>query len=594
LAAALRDGGIAVVHDSFFDTLTVEVADASEILHLARELGVDLCPIDDSHLGIACDETTTLDHLSKVLQAFGLGVEAADSTAPIENTSIPAGLERRSDFLTHPQFTKYRSETDMVRYLRSLADLDLALDRTMIPLGSCTMKLNAAAEMEPITWPGFASMHPFAPEQDAQGYRELISDLERWLSEITGYDAVSLQPNAGSQGEFAGLLAIRAWHRSRGDSSRTVCLIPASAHGTNAASAAMVGMRVVVVACDENGNVDLEDLNRCIDTHRCELAALMITYPSTHGVFEEAIGDICAAVHDAGGQVYLDGANLNALVGVARPGRFGADVSHLNLHKTFCIPHGGGGPGVGPVAVRSHLAPFLPTHPVVPTTGDRRLPEDGLGPIVGPVSAAPFGSAGILPIPWAYIAMMGPDGLRRATAVAILNANYIASRLRGAYPILYTGRNGLVAHECILDIRPITKDTGVSVDDVAKRLMDYGFHAPTMSFPVAGTLMVETTESESLVELDRFCDAMLSIRAEIDMVATGVWPAEDNPLHNAPHTATDTATDNWTHPYSRDVAAWPTGFQRSKYWPPVSRIDGAFGDRNVVCSCPPIEAFAET
>ena len=593
LAATLRAGGITVMHDSFFDTLTIEVPDAPGIVHRAREIGVDLCPIDDSHLGITCDETTTLDHVSKVLQAFGFGVDAADSAAPQENTSIPVGLERRSDFLTHPQFTKYRSETDMVRYLRSLADLDLALDRTMIPLGSCTMKLNAAAEMEPITWPGFASVHPFAPEQDAQGYRELIDDLERWLSEITGYDAVSLQPNAGSQGEFAGLLAIRAWHRSRGDSTRTVCLIPASAHGTNAASAAMVGMRVVVVACDDNGNVDLEDLHRCIESHRSELAALMITYPSTHGVFEEAIGDICAAVHDAGGQVYLDGANLNALVGVARPGRFGADVSHLNLHKTFCIPHGGGGPGVGPVAVRAHLAPFLPTHPVVATTGPRRLPEDGLGPIVGPVSAAPFGSAGILPIPWAYIAMMGPDGLRRATAVAILNANYIASRLRDAYPILYTGRNGLVAHECILDIRPITKDTGVSVDDVAKRLMDYGFHAPTMSFPVAGTLMVETTESESLVELDRFCDAMLSIRAEIDMVATGVWPAEDNPLHNAPHTATDTATDNWTHPYSRDIAAWPTGFQRSKYWPPVSRIDGAFGDRNVVCSCPPIEAFAE-
>jgi glycine dehydrogenase len=594
LADALRHGGITVLHDSFFDTLTVEVSgNAAVIAERARDHGIDLCLIDDSHLGISCDETTTDAHLASVLAAFELASPDPERNTRSRSGTIPARLERTSEFLTHPQFTRYRSETDMVRYLRGLADLDLALDRTMIPLGSCTMKLNAAAEMEPITWPGFASIHPFAPAADAAGYRELIEDLERWLAEITGYDAVSLQPNAGSQGEFAGLLAIRAWHQSRGDLGRTVCLIPASAHGTNAASAAMVGMRVVVVSCDDNGNVDLEDLTRCIDTYRDELAALMITYPSTHGVFEEAIGEICGAVHDAGGQVYLDGANLNALVGVARPGRFGADVSHLNLHKTFCIPHGGGGPGVGPVAVRSHLAPFLPTHPVVATTGVERRSDDGLGPIVGAVSAAPFGSAGILPIPWAYIAMMGPDGLRRATAVAILNANYIARRLRDSFPILYTGRNGLVAHECILDLRPITKATGVTVDDVAKRLMDYGFHAPTMSFPVAGTLMVETTESESLVELDRFCEAMLSIRAEIDLVATGIWPADDNPLHNAPHTAPDTASDNWSHPYSRDVAAWPSGYHRSKYWPPVSRIDGAYGDRNVVCSCPPVEAFAE-
>ena len=595
LADALRAGGVTVVHQTFFDTLTIEVPGAaSAIADRALELGVEFFLIDDSHLGITCDETTTIAHLQLVLGSFGLPTAEVEPSPHGPSTSIPASLQRTSAFLDHPQFTRYRSETDMVRYLRGLADLDLALDRTMIPLGSCTMKLNAATEMEPITWPEFASIHPFTRASDADGYRELIADLERWLAEITGYDAVSLQPNAGSQGEFAGLLAIRAWHMSRGDVDRTVCLIPASAHGTNAASAAMVGMRVIVVSCDENGNVDLEDLDRCIAAHRDQLAALMITYPSTHGVFEEAIGDICAAVHDAGGQVYLDGANLNALVGVARPGRFGADVSHLNLHKTFCIPHGGGGPGVGPVAVRSHLAPFLPTHPVVTTTGVLRGVDDGLGPIVGAVSAAPFGSAGILPIPWAYIALMGPDGLRRATAVAILNANYIARRLRDAFPILYTGRNGLVAHECILDLRPITRDTGVSVDDVAKRLMDYGFHAPTMSFPVAGTLMVETTESESLIELDRFCEAMLSIRAEIDLVASGAWPADDNPLHNAPHTATDTATDDWSHPYSREIAVWPTGFHRSKYWPPVSRIDGAFGDRNVVCSCPPIEAFAET
>ena len=591
LATALRAGGIKVIHDAFFDTITVHVPGrAAQIVARARDLGVDLFEADHSHVCITCDETTTTDHLDLVLEAFLPG--ASSVIAGSAGTAIPSAQRRSTEFLTHPQFMRHRSETDMVRYLRGLADLDLALDRTMIPLGSCTMKLNAAAEMEPISWPGFAEMHPFAPSEDATGYRRLISDLENWLAEITGYDAVSLQPNAGSQGEFAGLLAIRAWHRSRGDSERTVCLIPASAHGTNAASAAMVGMRVVVVACDENGNVDLADLHQRIDEHRAQLAALMITYPSTHGVFEEAIGDICDAIHEAGGQVYLDGANLNALVGIARPGRFGADVSHLNLHKTFCIPHGGGGPGVGPVAVRSHLAPFLPTHPVV-ECGPQRRADDGLGPIVGPVSASPFGSAGILPIPWAYIAMMGPEGLRRASAVAILNANYIAGRLREAYPILYTGRNGLVAHECILDLRPITRATGITVDDVAKRLMDHGFHAPTMSFPVAGTLMVESTESESLTELDRFCDAMLAIRAEIDLVADGTWPADDNPLCNAPHTAADVATDRWDHPYSRDIAAWPAGVGRSKYWPPVSRIDGAYGDRNVMCSCPPIEAFAE-
>jgi glycine dehydrogenase len=590
LAEALQAGGVEIVHDAFFDTLTVLAPNAAaSIVDSARDLGVDLFQSDPSHVGITVDETTTLSHLELVLAAFGIIDVVLDTNS--ESVNIPDSMIRTSEFLDHPQFTRYRSETDMVRYLRRLADLDLALDRTMIPLGSCTMKLNAAAEMEPITWPGFAEVHPFASPGDSQGYRRLIGDLESWLAEITGYDAVSLQPNAGSQGEFAGLLAIRAWHRSTGAEHRNICLIPASAHGTNAASAAMVGMNVVVVGCDENGNVDLEDLHRRINEHQDQLAALMITYPSTHGVFEEAIGEICEAVHAAGGQVYLDGANLNALVGVARPGRFGADVSHLNLHKTFCIPHGGGGPGVGPVAVRSHLAPFLPTHPVITTSGPLRRSDDGLGPIVGPVSSAPFGSAGILPIPWAYIAMMGPDGLRRATSVAILNANYIAKRLRYAYPILYTGRSDLVAHECILDLRPITRETGVTVDDVAKRLMDYGFHAPTMSFPVAGTLMVESTESESLEELDRFCEAMLAIRAEIDMVAKGVWPSDDNPLCNAPHTAADVATDAWNHAYSRDVAAWPAGPNRSKYWPPVSRIDGAYGDRNVMCSCPPVEAF---
>ncbi|NCY15976.1 MAG: glycine dehydrogenase (aminomethyl-transferring) [Actinobacteria bacterium] len=584
LASALRSGGVDLVHDTHFDTITVSVPGrAAQIVARARELGVDLFEVDASHVSVTCDETTTIEHLGLVIEAFCPG---ADLPAEPDRDGLPVELLRTSEFLTHPQFTRYRSETEMVRYLRRLADLDLALDRTMIPLGSCTMKLNAATEMEPITWAGFADIHPFAPADSTTGYRQMISDLEHWLAEITGYDAVSLQPNAGSQGEFAGLLAIRAWHRSNGEHRRTVCLIPESAHGTNAASATMVGMQVVVVRCDENGNVDLGDLHQRIEEHRSELAALMITYPSTHGVFEEAIGDICDAVHEAGGQVYLDGANLNALVGIARPGRFGADVSHLNLHKTFCIPHGGGGPGVGPVAVRSHLAAFLPTHPVV-DCGPRR------DPIVGPVSAAPYGSAGILPIPWAYIAMMGPDGLRRATSVAILNANYIARRLRDAYPILYTGRGGLVAHECILDLRPITRATGVTVDDVAKRLMDHGFHAPTMSFPVAGTLMVESTESESLGELDRFCEAMLSIRAEIDLVADGTWPAQDNPLCNAPHTAADVATDSWDHAYSRDIAAWPAGLDRSKYWPPVSRIDGAYGDRNVMCSCPPVEAFVE-
>jgi glycine dehydrogenase len=482
-------------------------------------------------------------------------------------------------------FSEHRSETAMMRYLRRLSDRDLALDRTMIPLGSCTMKLNAAAEMEPITWPEFAAIHPFAPLDQAAGHLAVIHDLEDWLAAITGYDAVSLQPNAGSQGEFAGLLAIRAYHRERGDRQRDVCLIPSSAHGTNAASAAMAGMRVVVVACDDAGNVSLDDLRAKIEAHRDALAAIMVTYPSTHGVFEAGITDLCALVHEAGGQVYVDGANLNALVGLSQPGKFGADVSHLNLHKTFCIPHGGGGPGVGPVAVKSHLAPYLPSHPLVPEAG----PATG----VGPISGAPWGSAGILPIPWAYVRLMGPDGLTQATEVALLSANYVARRLAPHYPVLYTGRGGLVAHECIVDVRPITKATGVSVEDIAKRLIDYGFHAPTMSFPVAGTLMIEPTESESLAELDRFCDAMIAIRAEIERVGAGDWPAEDNPLRNAPHTAA-VLLGEWTSPYDRELAAYPLRSLRTdKYWPPVRRIDQGYGDRNLTCSCPPIEAYAE-
>jgi glycine dehydrogenase len=459
----------------------------------------------------------------------------------------------------------------MLRYLRRLAEKDYALDRGMIPLGSCTMKLNATTEMEPITWPGFADVHPFAPAHQVAGYHEMIAGLEGWLAEVTGYDAVSLAPNAGSQGELAGLLAIHGYHQSRGDHGRDVCLIPSSAHGTNAASAVMAGMRVVVVACDADGNVDLTDLDRKITANADRLAAIMVTYPSTHGVYETGIAELCAKVHDAGGQVYVDGANLNALLGYARPGRFGADVSHLNLHKTFCIPHGGGGPGVGPVAVRSHLAGHLPVA----------------------ISAAPYGSAGILPIPWAYLRMMGPEGLVAATGVAVLAANYVAARLRDHYPVLYAGNKGLVAHECILDLRPITKATGVSVDDVAKRLIDYGFHAPTMSFPVAGTLMVEPTESEDVAELDRFVDAMVAIRAEIDKVGRGDWPAGDNPLANAPHTAAAVSADGWEHPYPRSVAAYPAGTTEGKYWTPVRRIDGAYGDRNLVCSCPPPEAYGE-
>jgi len=581
LAHGLRQGALEVVHPVFFDTITVRVPGrAAEVLAAARARGINLRPVDTDTVGITLDETTTTGIVESVWAAFGVEACVEDLDLVVES-ALPAELRRTDEVLTHPVFHRYRSETEMLRYLRRLADRDVALDRSMIPLGSCTMKLNAAVEMEPVTWPEFADLHPFAPLDQAEGTLAVIRDLSEALVEITGYDAVSLQPNAGSQGELAGLLAIRAWHRSRGEGHRDVCLIPASAHGTNAASAAMAGMRVVVVACDAAGNVDIADLRTKVEAHAGDLACLMVTYPSTHGVFEETIDELCALVHDHGGQVYLDGANLNALVGVAKPGRFGADVSHLNLHKTFCIPHGGGGPGVGPVAVRSHLAPFLPNHPVVPEAG----PPTG----VGPVSAAPWGSAGILQISWAYLKLMGGRGLRRATEVAILAANYLAHRLAPHYPILYTGRNGLVAHECILDLRPLTRATGVTVDDVAKRLIDYGFHAPTVSFPVPGTLMIEPTESESLEELDRFCAAMIAIRAEIDRVAAGEWPLEDSPLRRAPHPAADLLDEPWERPYPRTLAAYPLpGLREAKYWPPVSRIDGAYGDRHVFCTCPPV------
>ncbi len=576
-ARTLSSAGFEVVNDTWFDTLTVRApGQAAEIFERAREAGVNLRRVDGDTLGLAFDETT-FPALPLVLAAFGVveGFVTGDE-------GIPAGQRRTSEYLTHPVFHEHRSETEMLRYLRRLADKDVALDRAMIPLGSCTMKLNGTTEMQPVTWPGFADIHPFAPLDQAEGYLELIHELEAMLGEMTGYDAVSLQPNAGSQGELAGLLAIRAYHRSRGDEQRDVCLIPASAHGTNAASAVMAGMRVVVVACDDRGNVDVDDFRSKAAEHGRRLAALMVTYPSTHGVFESRITEICDVVHEYGGQVYVDGANLNALVGVARPGWFGGDISHLNLHKTFCIPHGGGGPGVGPVTARAHLAPFLPNHPATIEAGPATGP--------GPVSAAPWGSAGILPISYTYAKLMGADGLRRATKVAILSANYVAARLAGHYPVLYTGEHGRVAHECIVDVRGITRDTGVTVDDVAKRLIDYGFHAPTMSFPVAGTLMIEPTESESLAEIDRFCDAMIAIKDEIDRVASGEWPLADSPLRHAPHTAEDLLVADWDRPYTREQAAYPApGLRRAKYWPPVSRIDGGYGDRHLMCACPPPE-----
>jgi glycine dehydrogenase len=584
LAAGLRGAGLEVCTDHAFDTVTVRVPGrADDVLAAAVAAGINLRRVDADTVGVACDEVTTAAHIEAVWGAFGVTASHAQ-LSPSVSASVPDGLARTSPFLEHPVFHRHRSETEMLRYLRELCDRDLALDRTMIPLGSCTMKLNAAAEMIPVTWPEFGRIHPFAPAEQVAGYRRLTDDLETWLAEITGYDAVSLQPNAGSQGEYAGLLAIRAYHRSRGEAHRDVCLIPSSAHGTNPASAAMAGMRVVVVRCDDDGNIDLDDLRAKLSDHAGHVAALMVTYPSTHGVYEESIVEVCDLVHEAGGQVYLDGANLNALVGVARPGAFGSDVSHLNLHKTFCIPHGGGGPGVGPIGVGAHLAPFLPNSAVVADAGPATGP--------GSVSAAPWGSAGILPISWMYITMMGAAGLRRATEVAILSANYMAHRLAPHYPVLYTGAHGLVAHECIIDLRPIKESSGISVDDVAKRLMDYGFHAPTMSFPVAGTLMIEPTESEPKAELDRFCDAMIAIKGEIDRVTAGEWPADDNPLVRSPHTADDVVSDEWDRAYPRELAAFPIASLRTtKYWPPVGRIDASHGDRNLVCACPPMEAW---
>ena len=583
IAAALQAGGVEVVNDTWFDTLTVSVPGrAAEVVAAARTVGLHLRLIDADHVGLSTSERTSPSTVAAVMRAFGVPPAVDDLPS-----GLPSGLRRTTEFLTHEVFNSHHSETQMLRYLHRLSSRDYALDRGMIPLGSCTMKLNATTEMEPISLPGFADLHPFAPAQDATGYRELVDDLEGWLSEVTGYDKVSVQPNAGSQGELAGLLAIRAYHESNradGDTARDICLIPSSAHGTNAASAVMAGMKVVVVKASEDGAVDLDDLLAKCDEHAETLAAIMVTYPSTHGAYEDTITDLCTIVHDHGGQVYVDGANLNALLGYARPGDFGGDVSHLNLHKTFCIPHGGGGPGVGPVAVRAHLAPYLPSHGWHPDAAKR----EG----IGPVSAAPYGSAGILPITWAYIRMMGAEGLTRATAVAVLSANYIAHRLGDYFPVLYRGRGDLVAHECILDLRGITKASGVSVDDVAKRLIDYGFHAPTMSFPVAGTLMVEPTESEDLAEIDRFCDAMIAIRGEISRIEAGEWTPADSPLRHAPHTARALVGD-WDRSYPRELAVFPQGIDPDKYWPPVARIDQAYGDRNLVCACPPPEAFAE-
>jgi glycine dehydrogenase len=576
LAESLTAAGLTLSSQVFFDTIRVLNVDAEAVWQKARAHGITMLKVDDSTIGISVDETTSEATLNAIAHAFGAELVAIADASRVSN------FARTTSYLTHEVFNSHHSETSMLRYLKRLADYDYALDRGMIPLGSCTMKLNATTEMEAVTWPEFGNIHPFAPADDTRGYLQMIDQLTTWLCEVTGYDAVSLQPNAGSQGELAGLMAIRGYHLSRGDVQRTVCLIPSSAHGTNAASAVLAGMQVVVVACDDNGNVDVADLTSKIEEAGDRLSALMVTYPSTHGVYEEAIVDICDRVHEAGGQVYIDGANTNAVVGYAKFGKFGGDVSHLNLHKTFCIPHGGGGPGVGPVAARAHLAPFLPGHAQAQT----ELPA------FGPISAAPFGSASILPISWAYIRMMGNVGLAEATAGAVLSANYVAKKLEGHYPVLYTGNKGLVAHECILDVRPLTKDSGVSVDDIAKRLIDYGFHAPTMSFPVAGTLMIEPTESEPLDELDRFVDAMIAIRAEAAKVESGEWNVEDNPLRNAPHTA-KSVIGEWNKPYSRELAAYPVvGQHRNKYWPIVRRIDSVYGDRNLVCSCPPPEAFA--
>jgi glycine dehydrogenase len=586
LAQALRDAGVEVEHEAFFDTVSARVPGrANDVREAARERGVHLLADGPDRVGVSVSEVTIRRDVEAVLSAFGIEDVDLDVLDGTVADAIPAELARSTTFLTHAVFNTHHSETEMLRYLSTLAERDFALDRGMIPLGSCTMKLNATTEMEPISLPGFANLHPFAPAEDAQGYRQLIEGLEGWLAEVTGYAAVSVQPNAGSQGELAGLLAIRSYHRANGDHERDMCLIPASAHGTNAASAVMAGMRVAVVGTAEDGTVDLDDLRRLCEQHSDRLAAIMVTYPSTHGAYEETITELCETVHEHGGQVYVDGANLNALLGLAKPGEFGGDVSHLNLHKTFCIPHGGGGPGVGPVAVAAHLAPYLPSHPMHP---DHDRQSTGIGPI----SATPYGSAGILPISWAYMALMGGDGLTEATGVAVLSANYVARRLEQHFPVLYKGHGGLVAHECILDLRAITKACGVTVDDVAKRLIDYGFHAPTMSFPVAGTFMVEPTESESLAELDRFCEAMTAIRQEIAAVESGQVQLADSPLRHAPHTARSLAGE-WSRSYSREDGAFPAGFAHRKYWPPVGRIDQAYGDRNLVCSCPDPSAFED-
>lgn len=578
LATELKAAGFKLVNDTWFDTLTIETNEKTAEIHAAAvALGLNLRHIDDNHLGFSVDETVEAEDLQAILTSFGIDTLAADEAQLV----IPEGLLRQDDYLTHPVFNSYHSETEMLRYLRGLADKDLALDRAMIPLGSCTMKLNATSEMIPVTWPEFSTMHPFVPADQAQGYKLLDEQLNTMLCEATGYDDISFQPNAGSQGEYAGLLAIRGYHAARGDAHRNICLIPSSAHGTNPASAQMCGMKVVVTACDANGEVDMDDLRAKAEQHSDNLAAIMITYPSTHGVFEENVREICDLIHSHGGQVYVDGANFNAMVGLCKPGEFGGDVSHLNLHKTFCIPHGGGGPGVGPVAVKSHLAPYLPGHRLMETSDHA-------------VSAAQLGSASILPITWMYITMMGAEGLQSATEVAILNANYIAKRLSVAYPILYTGNADLVAHECIVDLRPIKEETGVDVEDVAKRLIDYGFHAPTMSFPVAGTLMIEPTESESLYELDRFCDALLKIADEINAVRNGDVELANSPLVNAPHTVEMVSADEWKYAYSRSEGGFPLdSLRKNKYWPPVGRIDNVYGDRNLSCSCAPITDYMD-
>ena len=580
LAASLKAGGYTLINETWFDTVCVAVDNAADVINKAESLGFNFRKIDENHIGVSLDETTTPDELVQICTVFGVDRDSG-------TTGVPESVARAVDYLSHPLFHDYRTETEMLRYLKRLENKDISLTRAMIPLGSCTMKLNAAAEMIPVSWPEFARIHPFAPSHQVTGYHAMLQELSHWLTECTGYDAMSLQPNSGAQGEYAGLMAIRRYHRARGDAHRNVCLIPTSAHGTNPASAVMAGMKVVLVACDENGNVDMDDLTAKAEAHSSELAAIMVTYPSTHGVFETSIVALCELIHGHGGQVYVDGANLNALIGLAGPGKFGADVSHLNLHKTFCIPHGGGGPGMGPIGVGQHLAPYLPSSEV--------LPQVGLDAKNNVISATPFGSASILPISWMYIAMMGGSGVTDSSRAAIVHANYIAGRLKTAFDVLYTGRQGTVAHECIIDIRPLKERSGITEEDVAKRLIDYGFHAPTMSFPVAGTLMIEPTESESLAEIDRFCDAMLSIHSEIQAVMEGQFDPNNNPLKNAPHTLDEVTASEWDRPYSREQAVWPVASLRAdKYWAPVNRVDNVFGDRNLICSCPSIETYLES